>query len=192
MKQLNQKGFGGLGVLALVIVVAAVAGIGWYVYHSGQATTKTLQQTNTTSTSTTSPPAKSSATTAAKDDTIQKNPLSKAPKDIGTAILAETKASNPACIKNGAIVDIEGNATDQYVSYTGSFAFTSIGCESGQATLFAKSGGKWQKVGATQFEFACADLAKYQVPLGFLQAVSPDPTLPVKCYTDTAEQDYKG
>jgi hypothetical protein len=44
MKKLNERGVGALAALALVLVVGAIGGIGWFVYHSSQATTKTLDQ----------------------------------------------------------------------------------------------------------------------------------------------------
>jgi hypothetical protein len=117
------------------------------------------------------------------DDTTQKMVLSKTPKDLQTAIITATPAE---CVKGGVVVDGDGKAMDQEVTYlTSGFAETGIGCgDGGSRTLFAKSNNTWQKVGSTQFLYSCTSLKKYKVPVGFLQAVAPDPTESIKCNPD--------
>lgn len=53
MKKLNTKGFGLLGVLAVIVVLAAAGGVGAYVYHKNhKAKTTTSSTGNSTSTGT--------------------------------------------------------------------------------------------------------------------------------------------
>lgn len=191
-----QRGFGAAGALAVIVILGIVGFTGWFVYHSNKETNDTLSQTVGPDTKTPTTPVTDSAAPPPPSNAVQKITYSKAPKALQTAILAETMSASAACVKDGAIVDADGKATDQDVNYAANgFAETGIGCDGSAATIFAKAGSVWKKVGSTQFEYKCADLKQYNVPVAFVQAVSPDPTKPVECISAdpnaTAPETYK-
>lgn len=186
----DQRGIGALGGVAVIIVLLAMAGIGWFVYHSQQSTNKTLNETTSASENSTPP------TTPSK--TPEQTTFSKLPKTLQTAIVAQTKADAPSCVKNDKLVDVDGKATDPDATYQASgFAVTRVGCDSGSNGLFVQNGTEWKFVAATQMDYKCADLKANKVPLAFLQALPANKDAKqINCVPDdpnaTAPETYKG
>lgn len=91
--------------------------------------------------------------------------VSKLPKALQQAILAQTKKDAPACVKDNQTVDYNGKPVDNSATYEPSgFAITGIGCDGGAAHLFIYQSGSWKDVGVTQSGWSCEVVDKYKVP----------------------------
>lgn len=172
MKQTNQKGFAALEAAIIVIIIIVIAGAGYYVYLTSQGSKKPVAQTQ-------SARQKKTITLPATVKVAPADYLS-VPTDLQQAIL---QAQNSAgCVKNGQIVDMNGEPTDQNVTYaTSGYAITDIGCATPAVTLFAKVDGSWQTVDSTQFAFSCDKLKKFNVPVELLQVANSGQPNPTNC-----------
>jgi hypothetical protein len=197
----NQGGFGAAGVVALIVLVGIIGFTGWFVYNSSKQTDQTIGQTVGPDTQTPTTPVSDSAAPPTPTDTSVKTiKFAVAPKAIQDAVHAEYAASAPTCLKDGKVIGQDGKSleSDQImdVKYTSSGFFeTAISCGGASTAIFAKTGTTYTKVDSTSFEFKCANLQKYKVPVEFVKAVSPDPTQDVKCASDdpnaTSDETYK-
>ncbi|MGH7236986.1 MAG: hypothetical protein ACREGF_00435 [Candidatus Saccharimonadales bacterium] len=172
MKPTSQRGFAAVeAVIIVVIIVALVAG-GYYVYHANQSSKHPPAQPVQS--------AKPAATSPATTLKVAPADYLSVPADLQQAILQAQKSAG--CVKDGQIVDLNGEPTDQNVIYaTSGYAITAIGCDSPAASLFAKLNGGWQTVDSTQFAFSCDKLKKYNVPVELLQVANSGQPNPTNC-----------
>lgn len=185
MKKIEQRGAGAVVALLLIVVLVIVGFIGWFVYHSSMQTSDTLDSANNTSNTPTSMSKSGSVKYVAPTQTT----FSKLPKALQTAVVKATTDKSPSCVKDGKLVDVDGKATDQDAWYTESgFAETRVGCDSGAASIFAKSGDNWKLVDSTQFQYSCDKLKAAKVPVEFLKTVAPGNS--IKCSNGDSEADY--
>lgn len=175
----HQKGFSVVEVMVIVAIVILLGVAGWYVWKNvgdsddsdNSSSSETTQQTEQEE-----QPA---------EPTIEAVLYSEVPADLQAAIFEETEQYVPGCIKDGQIVDFNGDPYDQEVAYASSgFAVTGIGCDGGAVNLFVKQDGSWLWVARTQEAFKCSDLETYDVPVELLDTGGFRTARPVQCLTD--------
>lgn len=153
----DQRGFGIIGVL-LIILVAGVIGTAGYIYFH-QRTAKPV-----------TPRAATSATAAVPRTTT----FAAVPAGLRDAIVAQTAKDAPACVKAGHLVMADGSVDNPRVDYDASgFAAAGIGCDDGAWGIFARVGGTWRFLAATQFYFSCDLLERYRFPHALLALNAP-------------------
>lgn len=182
MKKLNNNGFGAIEALLIVIAIAIVGFVGYYVYHANQTTNKVYNQASNE--------AQSNPAKAPSGPT--KTTFSKTPKALQAAILADFTTQSPSCVSSGKLVDATGKATDPTVDYdSAGFATVGIGCDSPEATLYVKSGTTWKNVDSSQLGFSCDTLKAHKVPVALLALNSAAGTAPQCDNGTTGLVDYK-
>ncbi len=146
MKKLNQTGIAGTLVALIIVLVLAVGGVGYYVWHTKQATDKTLNDTSNsvgeptnatsknTTTSTTTKPADSIKYLAIKEWKVEIT-LSVATKDTQYAFA-------------------NGSSSTVYI-YSKTVADKYAGCQGGGYTLVRANGN--DTIGNTTYEAAAKD-----------------------------------
>jgi len=184
MKRVGQQGVGAVAVILVIVILGLVGFTGWFVWHSNQETNKALGDSTAVSDGSVTASPKQKSSTAKTDEAAtdgatyvvaKQVAVSTLPGGLRTGIITTTEEKSPSCVKDGALVDIDGNPSDPDVWYTTSgFAEATIGCDGGAATIFAKSGGSWKLVESTQFSFSCDKLKAAKVPVAFLKSVSPE------------------
>jgi hypothetical protein len=113
----------------------------------------------------------------------EKTKFSKLPEGLQTVAIAEISKQAPACVKEGKLVDYEGQLADPDVKYApiGS-AIIPIGCDSPSAGLFSKIKADWQFVEKTQFGFTCNAIFNSVVPEKLLSFDKP-----AECIDDSGQ-----
>lgn len=190
----DKNGFAALETLLILVIVALIGGTGWYVWHSKQQADKTLnaaQSENTSAFKSTTVKSFADCQKAAGSTVQQSYPevcvtksgqrftqstsdqsqtpytttYSKVPAALQKVILAEITKDVPSCVKDGQLLDANGQADDPRVDYAPSgAAATDIGCDGGSWGLFAKdSSGDWKFLEKTQMAFDCSVLTQYKV-----------------------------
>jgi hypothetical protein len=163
-----QHGFTVAEALLIVIVLALVAGTGYYAWHKSHKPKAPATQSASTATKTTD---------ANAQVVVSQRKFSALPANLQQAIVTFTEQRASGCVKNGALVDMSGKQTDPEVSYaTNDTAIAGIGCDSPAATLFVQQGNSWKEIESTQFAFSCAALKQYEVPASLLvldQSIGP-------------------
>lgn len=156
----SQRGFTLLESLIGLLIIAAIAFGGFYIRHRNHATKPETPVVNTTT-----------AKYKVENTGALQVKFSKLPSGLKSAIITQQEKSSPACVKNGQLVDVNGNPSDPTVSYSSSrAAIATIGCDGGAAGLFAiDKDGQWQFIASTQSEFNCTDLVDHLVPIKLLQ-----------------------
>ncbi len=173
--QKRMHGFGAVAALAIVVVVGAIGGLGWYIWQSqGQ------RQSEDQATSTKQPARQSAHTTdkgmiSLSRAEIEKAPaettkFSKLPSELRSAAIQEITKQAPECVKDNQMVNNQGQPEDPDVRYAPvGAAIIGIGCDGSAAGLFAKPKGDWMFVEKTQFSFTCDALVNNPVSKKLLE-----------------------
>ncbi len=113
---------------------------------------------------------------------------SKTPAALQTAILKAYSEKASGCIKNGAIVDYEGNPSDIPVLVDAKVANALMGCEGGFAGLFALNGnGTWEFILGSQMGYPCETVEKYGISKEFMQLVAKNSDGVARCLMASGE-----
>lgn len=121
--------------------------------------------------------------------TAQNMKFSMLTSQLQQAIVAFTKSEDPACVKNGQLVNFNSQPSDPEVAVASNgSAIAGIGCDSPSATLFVQEGNIWQELESTQLAFSCTTLKKYQVPAKLL--LLSQGAGPVECSNGTSLVTY--
>lgn len=184
--------------LLIMVIVAMIGFIGWYVWHINQSAKANLAVTTSSSAPSFRPkkqtPSSKPLTAAQAVPTTQGavtiyHSWSTTPQDIQQAVLTAWQPTLEA-IKHNPIPDCTSNAPEQHVDSGSSvyaendaFVVTGAGCDGGAIHLVVKIKGAWQDVASTQFDLSCAVLTQYNVPNDLLVAAFTGSTdgNPVQC-----------
>ncbi len=162
-----------LKIILLLVLVGIIGGTVWYIKNTQQAVDETSKATSA---------AAQTSTTQTSSTAIEHTKLSQVPIELQKAVYDYTAVHDAPCVKNGQIIDFNGNPIDNDVVYDAKgFAETGVGCDSPSATLFALTGTSWKQIDRTQSAFSCAILRQYKVPLSFLEAVQTGQLNPGQC-----------
>ncbi|MGC1177422.1 MAG: hypothetical protein WA843_05110 [Candidatus Saccharimonadales bacterium] len=156
----NQKGFSLVEGLLIVIAVALIAFVGYYVWHSQKEANKTLNAAS-----------KSSQATTPKADTKPTTPATADEKEaqLQTFMLATCSASDNDAIKalfqNQSVQNVD---TDN-IKIDGNYAVANIDCTLHNNTklsteFFKYTGNKWALSFTTSTELTCDFLTGQGVP----------------------------
>jgi hypothetical protein len=178
----NNKGFGIIALLAIIVILGTLVGTGIYIKdRQKQSTLTTNSQTDVTKDKTQTSQSKANQTSPSKAEIVQapaeKVKFSALPTQLQNVYKAKVTEKAPACIKNGQIVDYDGQPEDKDATYApvGS-AIIVIGCDGGSASLFAKDKqDTWKFIASTQSSFKCDDIFDNPVPLKLMELGTPRP-----------------
>ncbi|HEX7633488.1 MAG TPA: prepilin-type N-terminal cleavage/methylation domain-containing protein [Candidatus Saccharimonadales bacterium] len=170
-KKMNQKGFSLIEGLLVIIALALVIFVGYYVYHSQKQTDKTY---STAAKDAQSGPSKSSPSTKSASKLITYDPII----EIRAAGDVSQLKGAPQSFKDfmsGQITASLSEATDENCGstffsvnkiYDSSYAMGGVGqkdCGGAQA-VWALYQGNWEKVYVGQQAVSCDVINKYKVP----------------------------
>lgn len=170
MKKLNEKGFGVVEGLLVVVIVALLGGAGFYVYNSNKKTSESLNNTGNSEISTNK---KSSEETVKVPDLItyeganrvvikQKSEVDKLKgasqsfKDYIASLIGTEPKIDPVC-DSPEVVTVEKIYKDE-------FAYGGFASCAGSAAIWKKDGQTWQKIFAGQDIMVCDTVEKYKIP----------------------------
>jgi hypothetical protein len=163
-----------LKAILLLVLVGIIGGTVWYIRNTQQAVDATDKAMVS---------AAQTSTTQIHSADIEHTKLSKVPTELQKAVYDYTAVHAMPCVKNGQIVDFNGNPVDNDVVFDAKgFAESVVGCDGGSATLFAQTGTGWQQIDSTQSAFSCTVLRRYKVAQSFLVAVQAGHLKPGECY----------
>jgi type II secretory pathway pseudopilin PulG len=176
----NNKGFSLVGIIASIALVAAVLVVGIYVVTRNDKAQEAPSQQKAESGSDDSASLSRADIAKAPAETTKFSTL---PKELQAVIKNEVTKQAPGCIKEGQLVDYNGQPEDPNATYAAvGSAFFVIGCDGGSVALFAKNKeGQWAYIVRTQADFSCDDIFNYPVPKQLLELKLPR----AECY-DTA------
>ncbi len=169
-------GFSGVAILVVIVVIASVAAISWYVMMNSNQQSKRLATTDQPLVQPAEAPKVNTDGVSRAD--IEKAPaeatvFSKLPTALQTVVIKEVAAQQPRCVEDGKLVDNQGQIVDAKVTYAPvGAAIISIGCDGSAAGLFAKPKGKWIFVEKTQMAFTCDGVTENPVPKKLLELTS--------------------
>jgi len=184
--KISPKGFGVVGILAVIVILGVVAFGGiYFVNHRSHNTTANTTASKQTATPTpnTSQGLSEAQIAAAPAEKIKFSGL---PTELQQVIKAKVSEVAPPCIQDGQLVDYNKQPIDPEVTYApaGSVIY-GLGCDGGSASLFAKDkSNHWIYVTRTQSTFDCDAIFTYPVPKKLLELGSPR----AECYDKSSNK----
>ncbi len=171
----NQRGFGAIEGILIVVIIGVIGGVGWFVYQSKNKTTQSLDK----STQAQNEPQKTEKETEATQDnpsTQQINfvKFSSVDPALQTAITASFKKQQANCLPGTTSSETTADKDGIITHYdANSAAIVAVGCRGGSSHLFGKEGNTWVDSEATQMAFSCSNLRKYHVPASWIENNGP-------------------